>query len=175
MSAKKKAAAANQTDTGTPPPSRESQISSNTMWGGRFAAGPDALMEAINVSIGFDQRLYAQDIAGSIAHCNMLVAQKIIDQEAGAQILDGLERIRQEIEDGSFTFRTALEDIHLNIEGRLGELIGDNAGRLHTARSRNDQVATDFKLWVRDALDGLDSALRDAKLNAIALGPFLAG
>jgi len=158
---KNKPGKANQTNTATQPPSRESQNSSNTMWGGRFAGGPDALMEAINVSIGFDQRLYAQDIAGSIAHCNMLVARKIIGREAGAQILDGLRRIRQEIEDGNFTFRTALEDIHLNIEGRLGELIGDNAGRLHTARSRNDQVATDFKLWVRDALDGLDAALRD--------------
>ena len=168
-----KQATANQTDTGTPSPSRESQISPNTpkssnkMWGGRFAGGPDALMEAINVSIGFDQRLYAQDIAGSIAHCTMLVDQKIIDREAGEQILDGLARIRDEIEDGVFTFRTALEDIHLNIEGRLSELIGDNAGRLHTARSRNDQVATDFKLWVRDALDGLDAALRDLQAALI--------
>jgi len=138
----------------------KSRNTSNTMWGGRFAAGPDALMEAINVSIAFDQRLYAQDIAGSVAHCKMLVAQKIIDHDAGAEILDGLRRILEEIEDGRFTFRTALEDIHLNIEERLSELIGDNAGRLHTARSRNDQVATDFKLWVRDALDGLDAALR---------------
>jgi len=142
-------------------PRKRPQNTSNTMWGGRFAAGPDALMEAINVSIGFDQRLYEQDIAGSIAHCNMLVAQKIIDRKAGAEIVDGLKRIRQEIASGSFTFRTALEDIHLNIEGRLGELIGDNAGRLHTARSRNDQVATDFKLWVRDALDELDAGLRE--------------
>jgi argininosuccinate lyase len=148
-------------------PQKTPQNTSNTMWGGRFAAGPDAVMEAINVSIGFDQRLYEQDIAGSIAHCNMLVAQKIIDRDAGAQILDGLERIRKEIEDGNFTFRTALEDIHLNIEGRLSELIGDNAGRLHTARSRNDQVATDFKLWVRDALDGLDAALRDLQAALI--------
>jgi len=137
------------------------------MWGGRFAMGPDALMEAINVSIGFDQQLYAQDIAGSVAHCKMLVAQKIIDPEAGAEILDGLRLILEEIEDGRFTFRTALEDIHLNIEGRLSELIGDNAGRLHTARSRNDQVATDFKLWVRDALDGLDAALRDLQAALI--------
>jgi argininosuccinate lyase len=161
---------ANQTNTGTPSPSQESQISSNTekssassnaMWGGRFAAGPDAVMEAINVSIGFDQRLFAQDIAGSIAHCAMLVNQGIIDEAAGRQITDGLHQIRAELENGTFTFRSALEDIHLNIEGRLSELIGDNAGRLHTARSRNDQVATDFKLWVRDALDGLDGALRD--------------
>ena len=173
MSAKSKPTTAKQTDTATPLPSRESQNSSNTqnpsntMWGGRFAAGPDALMEAINVSIGFDQRLYAQDISGSIAHCNMLVAQKIIDQEAGAQIIDGLMRIQNEIEGGNFTFRTMLEDIHLNIEGRLSDLIGDNAGRLHTARSRNDQVATDFKLWVRDALDGLDTALRDLQAALI--------
>ena len=149
------------------------------MWGGRFAGGPDALMEAINVSIGFDQRLYAQDIAGSIAHCKMLVVQKIIDKAAGEQILDGLAKIREEIEGGSFIFRTTLEDIHLNIEGRLTELIGDNAGRLHTARSRNDQVATDFKLWVRDTLDGLDDALRDlqaalidqAKIHAATVMP----
>ncbi|MDC0033761.1 argininosuccinate lyase, partial [Alphaproteobacteria bacterium] len=146
---------------------RESQNSSNppsntsnTMWGGRFASGPDEIMEAINISIGFDRQLYAQDITGSIAHCEMLVAQKIIEPDAGQQILDGLERIHGEFEDGSFNFRAALEDIHLNIEGRLSELIGDNAGRLHTARSRNDQVATDFRLWVRDALDGLELALR---------------
>ena len=148
-------------------PQNKPRNTSNTMWGGRFAMGPDALMEAINVSIGFDQRLYAQDIAGSVAHCKMLVAQKIIDPEAGAEILDGLRLILEEIEDGRFTFRTALEDIHLNIEGRLSELIGDNAGRLHTARSRNDQVATDFKLWVRDALDGLDAALRDLQAALI--------
>ena len=167
MSAKNKHKTAKPENTATPSASRESQNASNTMWGGRFAAGPDALMEAINVSIGFDRKLYPQDIEGSIAHCTMLVDRKIIDADAGAQIIDGLEKIRGEIEAGSFTFRTALEDIHLNIEGRLNELIGDNAGRLHTARSRNDQVATDFRLWVRDALDGLDSALRDLQAALI--------
>jgi argininosuccinate lyase len=131
------------------------------MWGGRFEAGPDALMEAINASIGFDRRLYAQDIAGSRAHCEMLVAQGILDAGAGVAILGGLDRILAEIESGEFEFRTALEDIHLNIEGRLAELIGADAGRLHTARSRNDQVATDFRLWVRDAIDALDASLRD--------------
>ena len=159
MSAKNKSA--------TPATTRESQNTSNSMWGGRFASGPDALMEAINVSIGFDQRLYQQDIRGSIAHCEMLVAQKILDAESGRQIIEGLGQIRQEMEDGTFEFRTALEDIHLNIEGRLTEIIGENAGRLHTARSRNDQVATDFRLWVRDALDGLDSALRDLQTALI--------
>ena len=138
----------------------ESQNTSNSMWGGRFASGPDSIMEAINVSIGFDRRLYAQDIQGSIAHCDMLVAQTIIDAAAGSKIIDGLNSILQEMESGKFVFKDALEDIHLNIEGRLTELIGDDAGRLHTARSRNDQVATDFRLWVRDTLDEMDVALR---------------
>jgi argininosuccinate lyase len=130
------------------------------MWGGRFDAGPDALMESINASISFDKRLYAQDIRGSRAHCEMLVAQKIIDPDDGAAILGGLDQILAEIEAGEFEFKTALEDIHLNIEARLAELIGDAAGRLHTARSRNDQVATDFRLWLRDACDALDVGLR---------------
>lgn len=151
----------------TPAATRESQNTSNSMWGGRFASGPDALMEAINVSIGFDRQLYGQDITGSIAHCEMLVAQKILDKESGQQIIEGLGKIKREIEGGTFEFRTALEDIHLNIEGRLTELIGENAGRLHTARSRNDQVATDFRLWVRDALDGLNNALRDLQAALI--------
>jgi argininosuccinate lyase len=138
----------------------DNETTANAMWGGRFASGPDAVMQAINASVGFDRRLWAQDIAGSIAHCEMLVAQKIIDEDAGRRILDGLANIRAEIADGRFTWRTALEDVHLNIEGRLAELIGEDAGRLHTARSRNDQVATDFRLWVRDALDGLDGSLR---------------
>jgi argininosuccinate lyase len=139
------------------------------MWGGRFAKGPAAIMEAINVSIGFDRRLYAQDIRGSVAHCEMLVAQKIIDAEAGQKIIDGLGTILGEIESGNFVFKTALEDIHLNIEGRLAELIGGDAGRLHTARSRNDQVATDFRLWVRDTMDGVDGALRELQSALIAL------
>jgi argininosuccinate lyase len=141
---------------------------SNSMWGGRFANGPAAIMEAINVSIGFDRRLYAQDIKGSIAHCEMLVAQKIIDAEAGQKIIEGLGTILAEIESGNFAFQTALEDIHLNIEGRLAELIGDDAGRLHTARSRNDQVATDFRLWVRDTMDGVEAALRELQSALIA-------
>ena len=133
---------------------------SSQIWGGRFAAGPSAIMQRINASIDFDKRLYAQDIAGSKAHCAMLVKTGILSQADGDAILAGLERIRQEIAEGRFEFKQSLEDIHMNIEGRLAELIGDAAGRLHTARSRNDQVATDFKLWVRDTLDGMDTALR---------------
>ena len=167
MNAKSKPTAAAQPKPATAAPAGEPPTGSNAMWGGRFASGPDAVMAAINVSIGFDRRLYAQDIAGSIAHCEMLVARGILEKDAGEQILQGLAAIRDEIEAGKFTFRTALEDIHLNIEGRLGELIGENAGRLHTARSRNDQVATDFRLWVRDALDGLDAALRDLQAALI--------
>jgi len=117
-------------------------------------------MQRINASIDFDKRLYAQDIAGSKAHCAMLVKTGILSQADGDAILAGLEQIRQEIAEGRFEFKQSLEDIHMNIEGRLAELIGDAAGRLHTARSRNDQVATDFKLWVRDTLDGMDKALQ---------------
>src|SRR5579859_4970983 len=141
---------------------------SSQIWGGRFAAGPSAIMQRINASIDFDKRLYAQDIAGSKAHCAMLVKTGILSQADGDAILAGLEQIRQEIADGKFEFKQSLEDIHMNVEGRLAELIGDAAGRLHTARSRNDQVATDFKLWVRDTLDGMDKALRD--LQAALLG-----
>ncbi|HIP79049.1 MAG TPA: argininosuccinate lyase, partial [Kiloniellaceae bacterium] len=111
------------------------------MWGGRFAAGPAEVMEQINASISFDQRLYAQDIAGSKAHCAMLVDQAIISAEDGAAILSGLDTILSEIEAGRFVFKASLEDIHMNVEARLRELIGEAAGRLHTARSRNDQVA----------------------------------
>ncbi|MEZ5777602.1 MAG: argininosuccinate lyase [Paracoccaceae bacterium] len=125
----------------------------NAMWGGRFAAGPDAIMEAINASIGFDKRLYAQDIAGSRAHAAMLAATGIIsDSDAGA-IREGLLTVLSEIETGKFDFSAALEDIHMNVEARLKAIIGEPAGRLHTARSRNDQVATDFRLWVRDQAD----------------------
>ncbi|KKJ78065.1 argininosuccinate lyase [Kiloniella litopenaei] len=126
------------------------------MWGGRFSVGPSEVMEKINASIDFDKRMSAQDIAGSKAHCSMLVKQGIISTEDGNAILQGLDTISREIENGTFTFSPALEDIHMNIENRLRELIGDAAGRLHTARSRNDQVATDFKLWVRSAIDELD-------------------
>jgi argininosuccinate lyase len=137
------------------------------MWGGRFAGGPAAIMRRINASIDFDRRLYAEDIAGSLAHCAMLVAQRIIPPEDGAAIAEGLEKIRNEIEAGVFVFSEANEDIHLNIEARLAELIGPAAGRLHTARSRNDQVATDFRLWVRGAVDRLDAAMRDAQAALI--------
>ncbi|MFD2234379.1 argininosuccinate lyase [Phaeospirillum tilakii] len=129
------------------------------MWGGRFAAGPAAIMKRINASISFDRRLYRQDIRGSQAHCRMLAAQGMIAAADAEAILGGLERILAEIEAGSFPFREELEDIHMNVEARLAELIGEPAGRLHTARSRNDQVATDFRLWVRDAIDGMDQAL----------------
>ena len=129
------------------------------MWGGRFAAGPDAIMEAINASIGFDQRMAAQDIEGSRAHAAMLAAQGIIDGRDAEAIREGLLTILSEIEGGGFAFSTALEDIHMNVEARLKEVIGEPAGRLHTGRSRNDQVATDFKLWTRDQLDAVDQAL----------------
>ncbi len=126
---------------------------------GRFDSGPAQAMEKINPSIDFDKRLYAEDIAGSRAHAEMLMAQGIVSRADGETILHGLEAIKGEIESGSFVFRRDLEDIHMNIEGRLFELIGEAAGRLHTARSRNDQVATDFKLWVRGAIDGLGRSL----------------
>ena len=145
----------------------------NTMWGGRFAAGPDAIMEAINASIGFDQRLHAQDIRGSRAHAAMLAAQGIIASSDAKAIREGLLTVLSEIEAGDFPFSTALEDIHMNVEARLKEVIGDAAGRLHTARSRNDQVATDFRLWVRDQTDaaiaGIE-ALQRAFLEQAAAG-----
>ena len=139
----------------------------NTVWGGRFESAPDDLMTAINSSVGFDRRLYAQDIAASKAHADMLVAQGIIPAEDGAKIQSGLDSIENEIADGRFAFKSELEDIHMNIEARLGELIGAAAGRLHTARSRNDQVATDFRLWVRDALAASDREMRDLQAALI--------
>src|SRR5437762_8430315 len=132
---------------------------SNKMWGGRFTERPDAIMEEINVSIDVDRHLYAQDIAASKAHAAMLAAQGIITANDAKNIKAGLDTIMSEIGSGSFEFKRALEDIHMNVESRLGELVGPAAGRLHTARSRNDQVATDFKLWVRDAIDDIDAAL----------------
>ena len=150
--------------------SRETQ--SNAMWGGRFSAGPDAIMQAINASIGFDRRLYEQDIQGSRAHAAMLAAQGIISAADADAIRAGLLTVLAEIEAGSFPFRVALEDIHMNVEARLKELIGEPAGRLHTARSRNDQVATDFRLWVRDQCDaaivGLEALMRAALAQAEA-------
>jgi argininosuccinate lyase len=136
-------------------------LPANSSWGGRFTGGPAEIMRRINASIDFDKRLYAEDIAGSKAHCAMLVAQSILSPQDGAAITAGLEQIRSEIESGSFAFSAEHEDIHMNIEARLAELIGPAAGRLHTARSRNDQVATDLRLWVRGAIDRLDGAMRE--------------
>ena len=130
------------------------------MWGGRFARGPAAIMEKINASIGFDKRLADQDIAGSKAHAAMLAKQGIISQADADAIRAGLDRVKEEIDSGAFTFKVELEDIHMNVEARLAELIGEPAKRLHTGRSRNDQVATDFKLWVRDALDRAEQGLK---------------
>ena len=129
------------------------------MWGGRFASGPGAIMQEINTSIDFDRRLYRQDIAASKAHAAMLARQGIISRDDARQIAHGLDTILSEMETGKFRFKRALEDIHMNVESRLSELIGAAAGRLHTGRSRNDQVATDFKLWVRDAIDDIHVAL----------------
>ena len=140
------------------------------MWGGRFTAGPAEIMERINASIEFDQRLFEQDIACSKAHVKMLLDQGIISSDDGSKILNGLDQILIEIETGKLQFQLEFEDIHLNIESRLKELIGDAAGRLHTARSRNDQVATDFRLWVRDTIDQLDLQLRDLQAALIELG-----
>jgi len=145
----------------------------NQMWGGRFAAGPDAIMEAINASIGFDRRLARQDIEGSRAHAEMLRAQGIITDNDASAIREGLLTVLSEIEGGTFQFRTDLEDIHMNVENRLRELIGDAAGRLHTARSRNDQVATDFRLWVRDQCDATGVAI--TALQRALLGQAEAG
>ena len=156
-----------KTSKKTKPGTVNRSASANAIWGGRFDASPEAVMEQINASIDFDKRLYAQDIAGSKAHCEMLVAQGIIDRADGKAIVEGLDRVLSEIETGAFEFKTVLEDIHLNIEARLREHIGEVAGRLHTARSRNDQVATDFKLWVRDAIDGLGAGVRDLQAALI--------
>jgi argininosuccinate lyase len=131
----------------------------NKMWGGRFDQKPDPLMEEINASIDVDRKLYRQDIAASKAHAAMLAKKGIITAQDASKIAHGLDTILSEIEAGKFSFKRALEDIHMNVESRLSELIGPPAGRLHTARSRNDQVATDFRLWVRDAIDKIDIAL----------------
>ncbi|AXK83027.1 argininosuccinate lyase [Pseudolabrys taiwanensis] len=132
---------------------------SNKMWGGRFASGPDAIMEEINASIDFDRHLYRQDITASKAHAEMLAKQGIIAADDAKSIAHGLDTILSEIEQGKFSFQRALEDIHMNVESRLTDIVGPAAGRLHTARSRNDQVATDFRLWVRDTIDTIDAAL----------------
>src|SRR5215470_11591074 len=132
---------------------------SNKMWGGRFAASPDAILEEINSSIEVDRAMFREDIAASKAHAAMLGQQGIISAEDARQIAHGLDTILSEIEQGKFEFKRSLEDIHMNVEARLAELIGPAAGRLHVARSRNDQVATDFRLWIRDAVDAIDEAL----------------
>jgi argininosuccinate lyase len=137
------------------------------MWGGRYKMGPAEIMEKINASIGFDRRLYAQDIAGSMAHCDMLVAQRIVTAADGRAIKRGLRQVQAEIESGKFRFSTKLEDIHFNVEARLTELIGPAGGRLHTARSRNDQIALDVRLWVRDTIDRLEPMLADLQAALI--------
>jgi argininosuccinate lyase len=143
-------------------------MSTNKMWGGRFQSGPADIMREITPSIDFDKRLAAEDLAGSRAHCRMLASEGIISKEDGLAILDGLTAVEKEITDGKFVFKRELEDIHLNIESRLAELIGPVAGRLHTARSRNDQVVTDFRLWVRSACERADAGL--AALQLALLG-----
>ncbi|MFT6660446.1 MAG: argininosuccinate lyase [Maricaulis maris] len=135
------------------------QKASSAMWGGRFSAGPSAVMEAINASIDIDQRMADQDIDGSLAHSRMLAATGVISSADAAAIQRGLEQVRSEIHAGDFPWSKALEDVHMNVEARLKEIIGEPAGRLHTARSRNDQVATDFRLWLRDACDRIDAML----------------
>ncbi|HTI83091.1 MAG TPA: argininosuccinate lyase [Acetobacteraceae bacterium] len=142
-------------------------VAANPQWGGRFAAGPSVVMQEINASIGFDQKLWRQDISGSLAHAAMLAKVGVITTEDEQAIGAGLAAIAQEIETGRFPFDAALEDIHMNIEARLTERIGEAGRRLHTARSRNDQVATDFRLWVRDAIDGLTEQVTDV-MRALA-------
>ena len=140
---------------------------SNKQWGGRFAAGPSAIMQEINASIGFDQKLWRQDIQGSLAHAAMLAKVGVISAQDEQAIGGGLAAIAHEIETGRFQFDAALEDIHMNIEARLTERVGEAGRRLHTGRSRNDQVATDFRLWVRDAIDGLGAQITDV-MRALA-------
>ncbi len=140
----------------------------NKMWGGRFRSGPDAIMAEINASIGFDKRMFRQDIAGSKAHASMLAKQGIISGSDATEIRKGLDQVQAEIEAGTFTFSHALEDIHLNVESRLKDIIGPAAGRLHTARSRNDQVALDFRLYVRDTIDHFDQQLKELQLALAA-------
>ena len=140
---------------------KKKNTKANALWGGHFSAGPAAAFAEINPSIDVDQRLYREDIQGSLAHVEMLAAQKIISAKDAASISKGLKQIQAEIESGKFTFTPALEDIHMHIEARLSELIGAVAGKLHTARSRNDQVATDLRLYSRHALRALDAALRE--------------
>ncbi len=139
----------------------------NTMWGGRFQSSPAEIMQEINASVHFDKRLAPQDIRGSKAHAEMLADAGIITKTDAREIVRGLNQILTEIESGKFTFQTALEDVHMNVESRLKEVVGTPAGRLHTARSRNDQVATDFRLYVRDEIDALDAALAAVQIALV--------
>lgn len=143
-------------------------MTKNKMWGGRFNQGPSEIMKDINVSIDFDQRLYEQDIMASKAHARMLGKRGIIAQADADTILNGLDKVKAEIDQGAFTFSREFEDIHMNVEERLKQTIGAPAGRLHTARSRNDQVATDFRLWVRDAIDRIDTGLKAFQQQLVA-------
>ncbi|MGI9482636.1 MAG: argininosuccinate lyase [Hyphomicrobiales bacterium] len=147
----------------------------NKMWGGRFSSAPAQIMEEINASIDFDRRLFAQDIAGSLAHAAMLADCGIISKSDASEIKRGLEQVQSEIGSGAFTFSRGLEDIHMNVEARLAEIIGASAGRLHTARSRNDQVATDFKLYVRDVIDHVDDQLKSLQSALVAKAEAHAG
>ena len=149
--------------TADPPDNTRSssdQTAANALWGGRFARGPAAVMERINASIDFDRRLADQDIRASKAHAEMLAGAGILSRDDAALIIAGLDQVAQDIASGRLVFKTSLEDVHMNVEAALAGRIGPVAGRLHTARSRNDQVATDFRLWVRDALDRLNAGLR---------------
>src|ERR1700712_4361971 len=143
-------------------------MTANKMWGGRFEAGPAAIMREITPSIDFDKRLAAEDLAGSKVHVRMLASEGIVPKEDAGAILLGLEQIETEIAEGKFVFKRELEDIHLNIEARLTEIIGPVAGRLHTARSRNDQVVTDFRLWVRSACERADRGLLELSRALVA-------
>ncbi|MEO1795263.1 MAG: lyase family protein, partial [Pseudomonadota bacterium] len=132
--------------------------SANKMWGGRFKVSPSEVMEDINASVAYDQRFASQDIAGSVAHAEMLADCGIITAADAKRIVKGLGQVAREIEAGDFEWSRALEDVHMNVESRLTEVVGPAAGRLHTARSRNDQVATDFRLYIRDRIDAFDQA-----------------
>jgi len=148
---------------------------SNKMWGGRFSDKPADIMAEINVSIDVDKKLFRQDIAASKAHAQMLARRGIISRPDAKRIVQGLDRILVEIAGGKFRFKRSLEDIHMNVESRLADMIGPAAGRLHTARSRNDQVATDFRLWVRDTIDELDAQLADYQRALVQLAAAHAG
>ncbi len=147
--------------SGGAPPFEGRNVAANAQWGGRFAGGPALVMAEINASVGFDQRLWRQDVRGSLAHAAMLAHAGIITPDDERQIREGLAAVAAEIEAGRFRWDEALEDVHMNVEARLSERVGEAGKRLHTARSRNDQVATDFRLWVRDAIDGLDAQAAD--------------